>query len=116
MPLATLPGVALGGREHGQEGQSPNAAGPGYGSEQHYAQPAQAAGFDEVAVAGANRVAVDPARLDLGAPTPLDRIVKANHNRPRRGQHGDEQQQQPVCDSARASTAGTLVGMAQAFL
>ena len=86
VPLALLGGVALGGRQHGQEGQAPDAAGPGYGGQQHDAEPAQAAGLDEVAVAGADRVTVDPARLDLRAPAPLDRIVKADHHRPRRGQ------------------------------
>ena len=55
MPLATLPGVALGGREHGQERQSPDATSPGHWGEQHHTQPAQAAGLDEVAVAGANQ-------------------------------------------------------------
>ena len=100
MPLATLGGVALGGREHGQEGQGPDAAGPGYGREQHHAEPAQAAGFDEVAVAGANGITIDAARLDLGPPAPLDGVIEADHDRSLRHEGGDQEQQEPVRDGA----------------
>src|SRR3954466_10673807 len=65
---AMLGAPLLGGRKHGQEGQSPDATGPRDGGEQHHAQPAQAAGFDEVAVAGPNGIPINPARLDLGPP------------------------------------------------
>src|SRR4051794_16556475 len=66
MPVTSLSGIAFGGREHGQEGQSPHAPGPRDRGEQHHAQPAQAAGFDKVAMAGPHRIPIDPARLDLG--------------------------------------------------
>ena len=51
VPLALLGGIALGGRQHGQEGQPPDAAGPGDRSQQHEAEPAQAAGLDEMPMA-----------------------------------------------------------------
>ena len=100
VPLAALRGVAFGGRQHGQERQGPNAVGPGNGSQQHHAQPAQATGFDEVAVAGPNGIPIDPARLDLGPPAPLDGVVKADHDRSPRHEGRDKQQQQPMRDGA----------------
>ena len=40
VPPAVLEAPVFGGREHGQEGQSPGASGPRYGSEQQHAQRA----------------------------------------------------------------------------
>src|SRR5215213_11197782 len=53
-----------------------------------------------MAVARPNGITVDPARLDLGPPTPLDGVVDANHDRPRRPKGSNEEQQKPVRDSA----------------
>ena len=100
-PVA-LGSVSLGGRQHGQEGQTPDPPGPGHGREQHDAEPAQAAGLDEMPVAGADRVAVDPPRRDPGAPAPLDGVVEADHHRTVRHEGGDQQPQEPVREGARA--------------
>ena len=56
---AALGVVAFGGRERGEDGQRPGAGCPGDGDQQHQADPAQPACFHEMAVAGANGVAVD---------------------------------------------------------
>jgi len=82
----------LGGRKHGQERQGPHAPGPRDRGEQHHAQPAQATGFDKMAVARPNGITVDPPRLDFGPPTPLDGVVEANHDRPRRHEGRNEEQ------------------------
>src|SRR3954452_5856099 len=100
MPVTSLSGIAFGGREHGQEGQSPHAPGPRDRGEQHHAQPAQAAGFDKVAMAGPHRIPIDPARLDLGPPAPLDRVIKADHTRSLRHEGSNEEHQKPVRDGA----------------
>src|SRR3954470_13116505 len=100
VPPAVLAAPVLGGREHGQDGQRPHATSPGYGSEQHHAEPAQAAGFDEVAMAGPNRIPINPARLDFGPPAPLDGVVEANHDRSRRHEGSNEEQQEAVRDGA----------------
>ena len=100
-PVA-LGSVSLGGRQHGQEGQTPDPPGPGHGREQHDAEPAQAAGLDEMPGAGADRVAVDPPRRDPGAPAPLDGVVEADHHRTVRHEGGDQQPQEPVREGARA--------------
>jgi hypothetical protein len=65
VPLAPRGGVPLGGRQHGQEGQAPDAASPRDGCQQHDGKPAQATGFDEVTTAGADRVAVDAFGVDV---------------------------------------------------
>src|SRR3954447_26511633 len=49
---------------------------------------------------GPNGITIDPARLDLAPPAPLDGIVKANHDRPRRDEGSNEEQQKPVRDGA----------------
>ena len=50
-------------------------AGPGDRRQHHEAQPAQPTGFDEVAMAGADGVAIDAAHGDPAAPSALDCIV-----------------------------------------
>src|ERR1700683_4059121 len=57
------------GGQGGQERHSPDAASPRNIGQQHHGEPAQPAGFDEVAVRGAYRVAVGSTRLDLAAPS-----------------------------------------------
>lgn len=88
---------ALGRRQEGEERQGQDAARPRHLDEQHGRQPAQPAGLHEVSFGGADRVAVDAARPDLGTPAPLDRVVQADHDR-RIGRHegGDQQMQQPT--------------------
>lgn len=66
----------------------------GNGREHHEAQPAQAAGLDEMPVAGAHRIAIDAARGDAGTPAPLDGIVDADDHWPLRHQGGDNRIEQ----------------------
>src|SRR5215208_5757917 len=77
----SLSGETLGGRQGGEEGQRPDPTGPRDRSKHHDTDPAQTTGLDEMAVAGADRIAVDAARLDLRAPAPLDGLIDADHHR-----------------------------------
>ena len=72
VPLLALAGIAFGRRQDGQERQCPDAPGPWDLRQQHDREPSQAARFDEVAVRGADRIAIDAARFDLGTPAPLE--------------------------------------------
>jgi hypothetical protein len=49
-----------------------------------------------VAAAGADRVAVDAARLDPGAPAALDGVVDADHHRAVGDEGGDEHEEQAM--------------------
>ena len=67
--LVAQPALAAGplrGGQSGQERQRPNPPGPGDPHQQHEAEPAQATRLDEVPVAGADGIAVDP--LTWGVP------------------------------------------------
>ena len=46
--------------------------------QQHGGKPAQAAGFDEVSLGRTDRIAIDAASADLGAPAPFDGVVEAD--------------------------------------
>jgi hypothetical protein len=94
VPAAGFRVRALGRREQRQHRQRLDPRRPGHRRQHHEAQPAQAAGLDEMAVAGAHRVAVDPAGGDAGAPAPLDGVVDADDHRPLRHQSGDNQIEQ----------------------
>jgi hypothetical protein len=103
--LSALAAVPLRGGEGGQEGQCPDPPGPGDRHQQHQAEPAQATRLDEMAVAGADRVAIDPLGADpLAAPT-LDRVIKAQHHRPAR--HKGVQQQPEQHPRRRPSAPGS---------
>lgn len=60
---------------------------------QHQTQPAQTTGFDKVAKAGTYRIPIDAFGLDLGAPTPLNGIIQAQHHQPMYGKRGHQQSQ-----------------------
>ena len=62
-----------------QKRQRPSPAGPGYSSQPHQADPAQAAGLDEMTPAGAHRVPVDSLGFDPPAPPPLQGFVYPEH-------------------------------------
>src|SRR3954453_2751974 len=62
--------------------------------QQHDREPAQPARLDKVAVAGAHRIAIDPARFDFRAPAPLQRIIDADDPRPLWGEGLHQQEQQ----------------------
>src|SRR5688572_5979588 len=55
---------------------------------------------DEVAAAGAHRVAVDATGLDLGAPAALDRLVDTDDHRPVRDEGAEQKMQQAFGGSA----------------
>jgi len=84
--------------QDGQEGQGPDAIGPGDRHQQQHAGPAQAAGPDEVGVTGPHRIAIDPLRADLGTSSPLNRLVNADHQRPSRYTRRDQQTEQDATD------------------
>src|SRR3954453_4166425 len=75
--------VTLRGREHGEERHCPDPSGPGHRCQQHQAEPAQAAGLDEVPVRGANRITVDPFGGDARAAPALDHVVEPSTTGPR---------------------------------
>jgi hypothetical protein len=91
---AALPCEPLRGRQHGQERQRPDAARPRYRRQQGQRHPAQAAGLDEMAVAGAHGVTVDAARRYALAPAPLQRVVHADDHGTARREDGDQQPEQ----------------------
>jgi len=71
---------AFGGGEKGEKGQRHDAIGPRNLHQQHGGKPAQAAGFDEVSLGRTDRIAIDAASADLGAPAPFDGVVEADHD------------------------------------
>src|SRR3712207_4902715 len=75
MAPAVLAAVPLRGRQGGQERQRPDPPGPGDRDQHHQAEPAQAAGLDEVALRRAHGVAVDAFGADPLAAPALDRVV-----------------------------------------
>jgi hypothetical protein len=91
---AVLAAVALRGRQGGQERQRPDPPGPGDRNQQHQAQPAQAAGLDEVALRRAHGVAVDALGADPLAAPALDGVVDAEDHRPLRREGVQQQAQQ----------------------
>src|SRR3954453_10341435 len=89
VPPTVLAAPTLRRSENRQEWQRPAPADPGDRHHDHERQPAQTTRLDEMAVGGAHRIAVDAARLDLGPPASLDRVVDADHHLAR-GQEGVE--------------------------
>jgi hypothetical protein len=81
VPAPALPAGALGRNESGEEWQGPDPSGPGDGGEQHQAHPAQPARLDEVAIGGADRVAVDAFGRDALAAAALDCVVERQDDR-----------------------------------
>ena len=94
---------------------------PAHAHEQHGGKPSQAAGFDEMSLGGADRIAIDAAGTDLGSPAPLNGVVDPDHDR-RAGRHKglDQQDQQPprhrpgrprraVEDTVESAEAGVVI-------
>jgi hypothetical protein len=82
--LGGLPKVAvvpLRGSEDGEEGQRPDALGPGDGGEPHETDPAEPAGLHKVALGGADGVAVDALGLDTLAPAALQGFIDPEDQR-----------------------------------
>src|SRR3954452_15401926 len=72
--------IALGGSQDGEEGQGPDALGPGNRSQQHHGDPAQAAGFDKEGLAGADGIAINTFGDNLGSTSALDMLIQTNHD------------------------------------
>lgn len=79
---------AFGGGEQREERQRHDAIGPRHAHLQHGRKPAQAAGFDEVPLGGAHRIAIDAAGADLGSLAPLNGVIEPDHHR-LAGRHED---------------------------
>ena len=62
-----------------QNRQGLDAFRPWQRREHHETEPAQTACLDKMTVAGTNWIAIDPARGDLWAPAPLNRVIQADH-------------------------------------
>src|SRR5690348_17785639 len=74
--------------------------------QQHHTKPAQSAGFDEVAVRGAYRIAVDATRLDLAPPSSLKSVIETDYDRAIGNKRADQELQQTAGDpSARPAVA-----------
>src|SRR4051812_48070175 len=86
-----LPTATLRGRERGQERQRPHPSCPRDRRQEHQAQPAQAAGLDEKRLRRTHRVTVDALGRDTLAAAALDRVVQAQHHRPRGHEGGNQQ-------------------------
>src|SRR3954464_4644467 len=91
VPPPTLRTATLRGRERGQERQRPHPSGPRDRRQEHQAQPAQPAGLDEKRLRRTHRVTVDALGRDTLAAAALDRVVQAQHYRPRGHEGGNQQ-------------------------
>jgi hypothetical protein len=106
MPRATVRCRSLGGDEDREKRQGPNPPGPRERHQQHRRKPAQSAGLDEMTMARSHGIPIDAARLDLGAPPPLDRVVEADDNGTIAGKPVDQQiKQNTRCSQRRPSRA-----------
>lgn len=78
---STLQVMSLGRRQHRAKWQRPAALRPGNRCYQRQAQPAQAAGLDEMSVARAYGIAINSFSGNLGAAPPFDRIFQCHQQR-----------------------------------
>ena len=99
--------VALRGGEGGEERQCPDPPGPGNRHQQHQAEPAQATRLDEMPVAGADWIPIDPLGADPLAAAALDRVVKTEEYRTCR--HEAVQQQAKQHLRRRSPAPGSAV-------
>lgn len=77
--------VALPGGQGGEHRQGPDPLHPGDEGQPHQTNPAQAAGFDQVAVAGVYRIPVDTPGANAPTPRALQGLVHAEDQRPLAG-------------------------------
>jgi len=77
----------------------------------HQRQPAESTGFDQVAVARAHRIAIDPLGGNVIAATTLDGIIQRKHQRPLGEEGLDEQTQQDLAPLYRRPDAATEFAM-----
>ena len=76
--------VLLGAAQHGQERQSPDAAGPRQAHQNHHREPFQAVAFNNQLVARSDWVAITTYAFDLPTAPALDRVISANDDGARR--------------------------------
>ena len=88
--------------------------------QQHGGKPAQAAGFDEVSLGGADRIAINAAGADLGSPAPFDGVVEADYDRGVRrhesfyqqdqqlARHGPGRPRRPIEDTVESAKIGIV--------
>ena len=98
VPAATLSIGALRWRQQGQDRQGLHDARPRDRRQHHEAQPAQAAGLDEMATTGADGITIDAARRDLPSPPTLDGVVHADDNWSIRHEAIDDHDEQAACE------------------
>ena len=110
VPVAAIGMVALRRCQHGQKWQGHGAARPRHRRQHHQAKPSQAAGFDEMLLAGAYRVTIDGSGRKLWSPSALNGVIDADHYRPVGDQAVKNQPQQAVANLARvpAGAVGRL--------
>ena len=82
VPMAAIGVVALRRRQHGQKWQGHGARRPRHRRQHHQAKPSQAAGLDEMLLAGAHRVTINASGRDLWSPSALNGVIDADHYRP----------------------------------
>ena len=94
VPAAVLAIGALRRREQGQHWQGFHHTCPRDRRQHHETQPTQAAGLDEMAMAGADGITVDATRGDLAAPPAFDGIIHPDDHRTIRHEAADDHGQQ----------------------
>src|SRR5262249_52298661 len=84
--------VLLGAAQHGQERQSPDAAGPRQANQNHHREPFQTVAFNDQPVARSDRIAITTYTFDLPAAPALDRVISANDDgaRPERDDQAEQ--------------------------
>ena len=78
VPQSTFTGIAFRRGEKRLKWQGLDACLPWQWSEKREAEPPQASGFDKMTATGASRVTIDPARVNLWAPTAFYGVIKAD--------------------------------------
>ena len=98
---------AFGGGEQSEKGNAMTRSAPGP-SPTTWQKAAQAAGFDEVSLGRADRVAIDTAGADLGSPTPFNGDIKPDHDRGAGRHQGLYQHDQQLARHSSADHAARL--------
>ena len=80
MPQSTFAGIAFRRGEKRLKWQRLDACLPWQWCEKREAEPPQATGFDKMTATGAHRVTIDPARVNLWAPTAFYGVIKADND------------------------------------
>src|SRR6185369_7144720 len=84
-----------------KERQRPDTLGPSDLREQHTAKPTQPAGFDEMGLRRAHRIAVDAFGSDFVTASSLDGVVNTKDERPGRDEGRNQQAKQKATGAQR---------------